>query len=85
MACFLRDQLVPPGTRSSPPLNVPIYWDDQASCVELFESADTEEWKFYERKFTDSMPANVKQITRIQNLWHSEAYQFNDSTTKRHQ
>ena len=77
MACFLRDQLVPQETRDTPPLNVPAYWDDQASCVELFEvPADTEEWKFYEQKFTDSIPVNVKQIIRVQNLWQWEAYQF---------
>ena len=63
-------------SRSSP--NVPEYWGDQASSVELFEvSADTDEWRFYERKFTSSIPVTVKQITRIQNLWLWEAYQFN--------
>ena len=81
MACFQRDQSVPQaGIQSSSPLslNVPEHWDGQTSCTELFEvSADTEEWRFYERKFTDSMPVSVTQITRIQNLWLWEAYQFN--------
>ena len=64
--------------RSSPGPNVPEYWDDQASSVELFEvSPDTNEFRFYEKKFTSSIPVTVKQITRIQNLWMWEAYQFN--------
>ena len=80
MACFQRDQLVPQvevQSSSSLSLNVPEHWDDQTSCVKLIDvPADTEEWRFYEGKFTYSLPVTVKRIIRIQNLWLWEAYQF---------
>jgi hypothetical protein len=69
---------VPQGVQNRSSPSVPEYWDDQVSSVELFEvPPDTNEWRFYEKKFTSSIPVTVKQITRIQNLWLWEVYQFN--------
>ena len=76
MAYLFEDQAVPQGT--PPSLNIPVYWETQSSCVQEFQVlSGTEEWKLYETPFVTSMPVYVKQITRIQNLWLWEAYQFN--------
>ena len=76
MAYFLQDQVVPQGRQLSQ--GVPVYWESQSSCVDAFQvKPGSQEWKLHEEKFTSLMPVVVKQITRIQNLWLWEAYQFN--------
>lgn len=73
MAKMFEDQLVP---EISPGL--PASWEIQHQCVETHDLSPTsEEWKNCEKLMKKSLPATIMNITRIQNMWLLEAYNFN--------
>ena len=79
MAFLLQDQVVPQEKEAvTIDLSVPMHWDNQSTCVDLNQvKTGSPEWKMCEDKFTSMMPVVVKQVTRVQNMWLWEAYQFN--------
>ena len=73
MAKMFKNQLVPelnPG--------LPANWDIQHQCVETHDLSPTsEELKYCEKLVTKSLPVTFTKMTRIQNMWLLEAYNFN--------
>ena len=73
MAKMFEDQLVPELNHG-----LPANWDIQHQCVETHDlSPASEEWKHCEKLVTKSLPVTITKITRIQNMWLLEAYNFN--------
>ena len=56
----------------------PKFWLEQKTQCEVFAvQTDSEEWKLVASQFKRSLPsAEIQQITRNQNIWLFEGYQF---------
>ena len=50
MAYFLQDQAVPQASRTVS-VNIPVNWENQSSCVDVFEvKPESQEWKLHCKK-----------------------------------
>lgn len=75
MAVMFEDQLVPDKTSQAAPSAKD--WVDQCQCVHTVELPGSEGWKLCENMIKESLQVTVTKVTRIQNLWLWEAYNFN--------
>ena len=76
---MFEDQIVPEINYSSClHLDVPVQWQLQSQCVELFDVLpQSQEWNQCEQMVLKSLRVTITQIQRIQNKWLWEAYSFN--------
>lgn len=75
-ARMFEDQLVP--EISSSQIVLPTNWEHQCQCVKTYSLLPvSEEWKTCEKMILKSIQVTVTQVTRVQNMWLWEAYNFN--------
>ena len=73
---MFEDQLVP--EINPPRVGVPANWVDQCQCVDTYDLPPTsEEWKICEKMVQKSLQVTITKVTRVQNMWLWEAYNFN--------